>query len=339
METKQRKTYLDIFRILACLFVLYNHSAGQVMRLTEGVSGAAALWLLYYSKPSMPMFLMITGTVMLGRTTSYQKSLMRVLRILAVLVLFSLFYYATDCLIDGSVFRIGEFFDRLYHTNITNSFWYLYAYLGVLIMMPILQRMSMGFGPKEYWYAIVMIMLFAGLMPMLQHIWPVFTYDSAFELPLFGGILGSILMGYHMDRHIKPNRAFTVIALVVPAVIAVAETLLTMRNPALFNLFDNSFLFPALFGAMCLFYLIKLLDARLALPPKVCAGITAFGKLTFCMYLVSDFFVMRLKFIWAALEPTLHTNGAGIVYTLAVILCSTLTAAILTRIPGLKKII
>lgn len=339
MERNARKTDLDALRILACLFVIYNHAAGQVMRLTEGASGAAALGLLYYSKPSIPLFLMVTGAVLLGRVDSYRRMGQRLVRIVAALVLFSLAYYAADCLTNGEVFALGTFFDRLYHTNMTNSLWYLYAYAGVLIMMPFLQRMSMGMGAADYRYAIFWIVGFVGVFTILQCISTVFVYDSGFELPLFGGVVGSILMGRYMECFVKPRRAYTIIALVVPAAIALAETIITLRDPSRFALLDNSFQFPALFGALCLFYLVKRLDERLRLSERTCARISGLAKLTFCMYLVSDFVVLRLRTLWEALVPVLRVNGAGAVYMLAVLAACTLLALILTRIPGLKRIL
>lgn len=339
MEAKPRKTHLDALRILACLFVLYNHAAGQTMQFGEGAGGALALGLLYYSKPSIPLFLMVTGAVMLGRCDSWSKTLHRFVRMLAVLVLFSAFYYITNAFFDGGTIGVGDFFDRLYHSNVTVSLWYLYAYLGLLVMMPVLQRMSMGLGKAEYRWAIFWTLLMTGLIPMLQSVYPALTPDSGIDLTLFSGTLGAALMGYAMDHFAERRPVYTVTAVVVPVLIAAFETWMTLRRPEWFGLFDNSFLFPALFGGLCLFYLVKLLDGALPPTARVRAWISRIGKLTFCMYLVSDFVILRTQFVFDRLIPYFHTNGAGFVYALGVIVVCALLSAVLTRLPGLRKIL
>ena len=134
-QGKDRKTYLEILRVLACLFVLYNHTAGRYMRLMEGAGGAAALFLFYVSKTAVPLFLMISGAALLGKQDAYGKNAKRILRMLGVLAVVSLFYYGMNALVNGTPFVLKEFLLQIYTTQATTSLWYLYLYLGSSVVI------------------------------------------------------------------------------------------------------------------------------------------------------------------------------------------------------------
>lgn len=85
---------------------------------------------------------MITGANLLGKVDSYRKHTKRILRILLVGILFSFVYYLRYVYVSQESVHFVEFLKLIYHNNITNAYWYLYMYLGILIMMPLLQRMS-----------------------------------------------------------------------------------------------------------------------------------------------------------------------------------------------------
>ena len=339
MEQGERKTYLDALRVLACLFVFYNHVAGQSMRLFSGVGGAAALTLFYVSKSAIPLFLMISGAVLLWRVEPYARTLRRIGRILLALVLISLFYYGMECAWQRAPFVLSDFWDRLYHYRLSNSLWYLYAYLGLLIMLPILQRMTAAFQKNEYLYFAFWTLLFNGGMPVLQSIAPLFIYDDSFYLSIFTGVIGMAVLGRGVDAHMRFTKLRTAVAILLPVCLAAGMTALTMHNPLLFNAFDNAFLLPAMATAVCLFYLARLADERHALSVRMRACVSHAARLVFCAYLFADFAIERLAFVREALVPVLRVNGAGAAYVALVFLVCMLAAELLTRIPGIKRLL
>lgn len=339
MERRERKTYLDTLRILAAFFVIYNHVAGQNMRLLSGVGGAAALFALYLSKSAIPIFLLVSGATLLKTAEPYGKCAKRVGRMALALALFSLFYYGVQCLDAGAPFVLGEFLDTLYHSQVSYSFWYLYAYIGLLVMLPILSRMTAAFGENEYRYFAFWTLLFSGGMPILTAVSPLFVYDNAFELVVFCGMIGMPVLGRYIDAYIRFSPRNTALAIALPIAVTAASVAATWYNPTLFALLDNGLLLPAMVCACCIAYLVKLVDAKCAPSERVRAGVSYIAKRTFCTYLISDFLIVRLQFVREALVPILKTNGAGAAYTLLIFLVGLGVSAILTRIPGLKKIL
>lgn len=339
MEQTKRKTYLDAVRVLAFFFLGFNHVAGQSMRLFEGVGGAAALLLFYAGKFVIPLFLMVTGAAMLGREEPYGKFAKRAGRIALALILASLFYYGVQCLSTHSPFVLRDFIRTVYQSQWSNSFWYLYAYIGLLMMMPLLQRLTPALGRQEYRYIAFWTLLFSCVMPILQHIFPLLIPDSSFDLPLFSGMIGLPLIGYYMDTEMRETKLRTALAIIAPICVAAAGVALTMYDNSMFSMLDNALLLPAVVSALGTFYLFKLLDARVRLPERIQKAITRTGKLVLGAYLVSDYLVAKLQFIREALVQSLRTNFAGIVYSLIVYIAALLLSACLTRIPGLRKIL
>lgn len=339
MESKERKAYLDALRILAFAFVVFNHVAGQSMRLYEGVGGAVALFMLYISKSAIPLFLMVSGATMLGREEPYAKTAKRLIRIVLVLVLASLFYYGMYCLLTPAPFVFSAFFDRLYHYQMSNSLWYLYAYIGLLLMLPILQRMTAALGRSEYLYFAFWTLLFTGGMPLLQALSPLFIFDSSFQLTLFSGIIGMSVLGCGMRGEMRFTRLRTAAALALPVCLTGAMVALTMRVPELFGVIDNAFSLSSMTTACCLFYLFRFADAKLAGATRLRACLTHVGRRVFCAYLLADFAIERLQCVREALVPALKTNLAGAVYVAIVFLVCMLAAEGLTRLPGLKRLL
>ena len=339
MEQTKRTAYLDAIRVLAGLFVVYNHVAGQSMRLFSGVGGAVALCFLYISKAAIPLFLMVTGALLLQREEPYAKTLRRIGRIVLVLALVTLLYYGADCLENRAPFVLADYLERLYYYEASNSLWYLYAYLGLLVMLPILQRMAAALGAREYLYAACWTLLFTGALPILEFASPLFTPDSSFTLPVFSGMVGLPLLGRAMSGETRPSRVHIGAAVLLPLGAVAAATALTMRSNAWFSIFDNAFLLPAMLTAAGIFYLARRYELRRGVSERARQAVTHVGKLVFGAYLLADLAIARLQCLREALEPLLTVNGAGVAYTVLVYAVCLLAAEGLTRIPGLRRLL
>ena len=92
---KTRIAYMELVRIIACFFVIINHTnSGIFMSQTPGgKTWWVSLCYFFMCKTAVPLFLMASGAVLLGRVDENEKHLKRILRIVADLVLFSLLMF------------------------------------------------------------------------------------------------------------------------------------------------------------------------------------------------------------------------------------------------------
>lgn len=91
----KKKYYLEAVRITAVLLVMYNHSAPFMSFATQhGVQYAVSFFLSLVCKAAVPLFYMVSGALLLGKNESFgELARKRILRIVAVIVIFSLLYY------------------------------------------------------------------------------------------------------------------------------------------------------------------------------------------------------------------------------------------------------
>lgn len=128
----ERNISFDLIRILAIFLVMYNHRETYIfyhhvphmgLRYILSMCGAA------FCKCGPPLFFMVSGALILHKKESFRKIFQhRILRILIVMVIVSILMVT---LIPDS--------DPFFKTFFSGLNWYLYAYVGFLLMLPFLR--------------------------------------------------------------------------------------------------------------------------------------------------------------------------------------------------------
>ena len=140
--TKEKKVYLEILRLIAIYSAVYVHTGISAMYHFEvnptGASSWIAFVLMMLSQACNIMFFMITGAVLLDKEETVAHVLKyRFLRMLIVVILFSLFqYYCNYLRMPEMGFEIPVFFQVIYRTSVISQYWFLYAYLALLLILP-----------------------------------------------------------------------------------------------------------------------------------------------------------------------------------------------------------
>ena len=85
--------YIDILRIIACFMVIINHTHGFI--LENNTLTNSTFYCLGFSlcKIGVPLFLMITGTLLLDKDYDYKKILKCIFRVLVPVLGLSLVFY------------------------------------------------------------------------------------------------------------------------------------------------------------------------------------------------------------------------------------------------------
>ena len=196
--TGQKECWLELLRIIAVVGVIFNHTDGFYLyysntgsRLTFAYSLLASI----FCRMAVPLFLMISGSVLLGKrestSTLYKK---RVLRISCILFFTSAFYYMLQILRGKRTgYSLADFVRELLDGEIQESLWYLYLYLGILLLLPVLRKLAASLNQQEYKYLILLQGIFSTLVPAFERLTG-FAVRS--ELYLFNLYLFYFLSGY-----------------------------------------------------------------------------------------------------------------------------------------------
>lgn len=200
-----KKIYLEVIRILAVLFVIFNHTDGFIYYTTpcSAPTYLYSLILAVLCRMAVPLFFMVSGALLLPGEESVGRLLRRrVARMLLVLNAVSLLYYVFD-IARGRIARpgAGDFFSRLLSGGIRDSFWFLYVYIGVLLVLPFFRKLAPYLDRKSVLYLMALKGLCSLAVPVVEIILERKVY---FEFGFVDSYIYYLLMGYYIEKEGLP---------------------------------------------------------------------------------------------------------------------------------------
>ena len=332
-----RKLHIEFLRIVAAFLVIVNHTNSRIFLGTQ----PSALWLgsvsyFFVSKIAVPVFLMIMGAVLLSKQDSYKKYFSRIVRIAVAVIVFStmmyLYYGGTNILIG-----IREIFNSTHP-----PYWYLYMYLGLLLILPFMQKIAQTLDKKEMQMLLFVTVAIGGVAPMLQNIG--FTVHDAFFYGLFSPYVGLVFAGYYVEKHMNITPKTAVISAVAFVALVAAQVLVTLksyysRNGVDYLWLDDAKFLPITASAVCFYIVIKYIFANTNLFAKQAKAVCFVGGLTFGVYLMADLAMMTLSPVYKTMAQSMPVMVAMIIFQVAIFVGAALLTAILKCIPLVKKLL
>ncbi|MEG0048589.1 MAG: acyltransferase [Clostridia bacterium] len=350
---KQRSPYLDLLRIMAVALVIVNHTNSRVFR---ACTPAQATWFVsvlwyYISKIAVPLFVMVSGACLLPKVDGYRKVGWRALRVLLTLLVFSYGYYLFDAWVYYGLWPravdFASFFSLVWTQQITNSYWYLYFYLGMMIMLPLMQRMAKSMNKRDLCYLIGLAFGLDALWPLLVHYVPALALPSYFQTPMLTAYVGLFFAGHMVHQHFKSSKKSAWLCALVLVASVGTSVLLTYAE---FNrvavgenyLFMDDRMQPSiltLLAAVAAMGLCKQLMERRH-SEKASRALAQLGGCAFGVYLVQDFVIAQSKTrLFMPLCGIMPSFAAALVWEAFVLAAALLMAWVLRKIPGLRKLL
>ena len=133
-----------------------------------------------------------------------------------------------------------DFLRTLYTKNVIAPYWYLFSYLGFLILLPFLRKMIRNLTEKEFLYLFGLHLLFGGLIPMLQF-FPDLKLNTSLNVALV--TTNTVIFpaaGYYLEKKTLSRKHIA--ALWGLAVLALAATMAEISPAVALNiLYMNTF--------------------------------------------------------------------------------------------------
>ena len=204
---KKRILYLDALKILAALFVVFNHYC-FVINPSSHFSKILFTVLFTTCKVAVPIFIMVSGALLLGKKTSYKDVFIkRIFRVFVPLVIISIIYvfFYYDGLNFNNIFSFIVAIFTEYDINyIPYWIWYLYMLMALYIMTPFLQKMLKGFKEKDYKVFFIIFLIAVGIFNTIGPLSSVFgetkNINSHFMGNLFTIAIGYYVWGYYVSK-------------------------------------------------------------------------------------------------------------------------------------------
>lgn len=331
-KTKREYTYIDVLRIIACFFVVFNHTAGFHYYLTEAYN--PSIWfhicLSAFTKMAVPIFFMISGMLLLGKQEPlgavYGK---RVVKAALLLVSVTALDYLR-CIIAGKIEgSIADFLQKLISGTMRTEFWFMYAYIGFLMLLPFLRAMVANLKSSDYKYLFALHVVFASIIPIIRVFLQDYRLSSSFSLPIVTSqILFFPLLGYYVGKIMDTEKmtwrkpllwvGLASLGMLVTAAVTLYTGTSGAYTQGYITLFDYVI-------AIALFLAVKYICSLIKFNDILKKIIAYCGSLTLGVYLLHPIF-LQTGLVFKLYPSNMNTVRAAAVFSLAmVILCAVLT--------------
>lgn len=340
-----RIVYIDVLRVIAVYLVIYTHTADMGSKLYTygdngiGVSDIVDIMLDVFRNINVPIFFMISGYLMLGKKETYKRIFTRILRYIEIIVITSYFYWVFS--LGHSYYEIKQFILEVWEKPVVGHLWFLYTYIGYLLIMPFLRKMVSSMQAKDYHLLIFLGVLFQGIASVVCGIigLPMPGVSFKFALiyifyPLVGYYCGSQLTVDTIKKNIS-------IAFIISVLCVIVSTFMTIYDMKLNcgewseKYLDSLIMIPTITVFCGIKYLFERRNVG-SLPGHIIwwAGQTSFG-----VYLMSIYVQLRLGYVYRFFNQFIPSIIASLIYVLIVLIVCEAITTVLKCIPGMGKLL
>lgn len=326
MKTKERIFYYDFLRAFAIIAVIICHVDIFYGDLTAPWQIIAKLTFHDIGRIGVPIFLMISGALLLNRDYELSDFLKRrFTRIVYPYILWmGLLSIGLICFKSSFPFIwsviIGDF----------SVGWYFWTLVGIYLFIPILNSFVRDYGERglEYFLIIWIITIF---LQMIHH-YPLFTN---FKLDFFVGYIGYPILGYYLiNKEFKFDEKKLIALLSILFVVSMAVYVYFDFNKI--DLIRDIYLnIPMILISSSFLLIIKNIDKLTSFKRIkdniVGNAITSISKYSYGMYFSHVIVLKALSII----NP--HSNLAFPIMLILMIVLSWLLVHIVNHIPYLKR--
>lgn len=340
-SNKQKSTHIihiEIIRIIACFMVIINHVNGLI--LANDTFSNSTFYCIGFSlcKIGVPLFLMITGSLILEKEYDYKKVFKCIFKVLIPVIGISLFLSIKNNGFNN--FNIFYFFRDLVKEPYIVPYWYIYALVGIYLAIPFLQKMIKNFKNKDYFIFILIFLFIPSFIYSLSSYLNI-SISNNFKLAFFPIIIAIVVCGNFISK-IKLDKKYFILS-IFSFLIAYILMFISMYIPYLntkkisFTL-DSWNSFPVLIMSISVYYIIRYLFENKKINNKIKNIVCKIGSCTFGIYLIHTLCYDRIyNFGFMQYLFNLNSILAIIILDLLVFVICMIIIYILKKIPIIKK--
>ena len=341
---KERLYYLDWMRVFATFMVVTIHISATIVGVPYYDAPTNWLSANFYesiSRAAVPLFVMISGALLLGdqRETSYKLFLTkRVSKILIPLVCWSFIYYAYQ-VIDNwyRTFSLKQFVSMFLADNISMHFWFMYMILGIYLTTPIVKIFIRHARQQDIIYFLILWFYVSFIVKLMVN-----YIGVSFNIELFHvtNYIGFYVLGYylsHFDLKKIGGKISIFITTIGMCLTFFLTYFFTIRDGGVFHDFwYNYHTFGVLLSAVGIFLICKRYLAKI----KIGVLFHSLSRLSFGIYLVH----ILVMWIFAdtviiPIHASFHSTLSIPMILIFVIVVSGLITFVIRKIPILRKLI
>ncbi len=347
---KERRADYDILRLIAIVFVVYNHTdrRGYALFLTDGCHGINYMLSLVMASVcniAVPLFFMVSGGLLLSRNESLSHVMKkRTARILAVLLLFSGILYGFWYIWGNlSTPGLSDFLTRLWSQGVSIPYWYLYAYLSLMLLLPFLRPMVQHMSDALFPYLFILHVILQGVLPAIGLVFNLGMLHSNLVVATAEPTVFYFIFGYYLAcrapwDHIK-GQHLALLWIAAAAALVLMSLLLRMDVAKNGDITVDAQMFFTVFPALAVYASVHQYCLKHPLPDKPRRLLCSLGPCVFGVYLLEGILRHYLSPVYTLLQPRLHVLPACGIWVLSVVLSGLAITALLKRLPLFRRLL
>lgn len=340
---KERQLNIETLRVFAIICTIMIHVTNVYFHKFLTISHSYYFFAVLFNSLAricVPVFFMISGSLLIPKEDSIEKYKKRIIKFLIVLIVWSIIYM----LLYGR-FTLKDVIITLYNGNSSSRhLWYMYALFGIYLTLPFIRKMCMNLSEKEENLFLILWGIFSGILVIIIAIsreiinmnidvsYPIPFVQAAYYLGYFicGHILYKRYNNYKVKKH--TNTYLIITYLVSSLITALLTYFLSIKNNTDYDIF---FWYKSIFiiiSSACIFLLFIINKEKFK-----SEKILLFSKYTFGIYLIHGVFFFYLRKLFT------YTNYNSlymcIPITILLYFVSWLATYILKKIPYINELL
>jgi surface polysaccharide O-acyltransferase-like enzyme len=299
-QQNQQLNWVNNLRIIALYAVIVLHASSPLLGGYGKVPQTQWLAADFYNaltRFAVPVFVMITGALLLGRDNeviSFLKK--RLSRVVIPFLFWSLIYiayayYNEDIAYSGHLWTTIKQVLHQLKFGASYHLWYVYMLIGLYLIIPVLSKFIRNAGEREiiYFLAVWLLVMLFG-QPYMER------YNPQVDVRYFAGYIGYLVLGYYLA-----NKTFSAGKLRwwMPALFIISAAIITWGTSALYHYYKGistlmyePLSWPIVILSSAIFLWVRFVSVKV---PAVLIKLRDFtGKYNYGIYLAHALFLTLL---------------------------------------------
>lgn len=302
----KREISYEIMRFIACLLIIATHIYSHYFALYNKIQTISWMYsnvIMSFSRFSVPLFLCITGALALQKDIPLKKAILKSLKYLLILIIWSVVYIVfSRHIIHHASTDITKAINLIISNNVWYHLWYLYVLIGVYLILPIIQQLVRHTDKTfaKYFFALFLLSSILNTIPGILSLFNV-NIKIYLNIPMTGYPF-CVVLGYYLSN-IGYNKKLLKLSYFIFLTSVIATILLTycscmVRGKSNQSFFANSGV-NVILASMAAFYIIKQVSDRITLNKNIEIVIRLIGAISLNIYLIHPLIIKIYKLYWA----------------------------------------
>lgn len=283
----KRVIYFDLLRIIACFLVIVNHTVKDAfIGYPLDTSGMICCGYLMLSKIAVPLFLMLSGALLLNKDYNLKDIWVnKILRTCIAIALFSIYVFV---FIEKRPIQPLGWLSSMIQEPAFVAYWYVYALLGIYLMLPFLRILVKNMEQIHFHYLFALSFLIYGILSFLVDLKVFPPYSTIVTGQLISSEITYMFLGYYLT-HFQLKIKNSTLWIIFISTLAFA-TLFTIGEYLRYNQFqmllDRHFVFTSILMSSTLFVLFQRYEPLFKNRLANCKSILVLSESTFGIYMI-----------------------------------------------------